>query len=745
VRLGPAVQPDQPTKPRRLLGRVGGRPRVEPGRTAARATSVAIVLAVAMWSAGVLLPVLAPLAPLPGALRPGVTFAADEIDVTTATSYVLQPDHARVQVVVDLTAVNRKPDHLAGGALTRFFYDGVNIGVQPEAANIHATQDGTSLKVRTAGRSGYRLVTALFTHNIYYQETARVRLTFDLPGGAPRSPSGVRVGTAFATFLAWAFGDRGTVRIEAPARFQVEVTGEDMQRAAAPAGSQALTATTTAPLDWYAWVNATDDAALARESLSLASGQQVVIQGWPEDPRWRSRVRTLLGDGLPDLAARIGLAWPVAGTLTVSEVHTPLLEGYGGFYDPATDAITISEDLDDLTIVHEASHAWFNSHLFTERWITEGLADTYAARVLGDLHRVVPKPGKVTRTAKAAFPLETWPPPAAIKDGAADARELYGYDASWTVISRIATLVGDAGMRRVLAAAAAGTSAYAGDGPPVATRLPNDWRRLVDLAEQVGGARGVADLVATWALGDADRRLLPARTLARAAYGDLVRAGGRWAAPTVVRADMDNWDFAAADAVIGEASTVLATRDRIDGLASAQGLVPAAGLAATYGAAATEAELVGVETQAAASLDTLQDVAAAAEAVAAPRDWLTGLGLDGADPGAILATARAAWERGDMVAARTSADDARGRLAAAPSDGRTRATVIGGGVALLLVGLGLAVVVRRRRGRVIAAASPQIAAGLTDARGPYDTLRPEGLPAEQPGPPPSVDEGADRS
>ena len=46
------------------------------------------------------------------------------------------------------------------------------------------------------------------------------------------------------------------------------------------------------------------------------------------------------------------------------------------------DTITISEELDELTIVHEASHAWFNRNWFTERWITEGLADEYAARVL---------------------------------------------------------------------------------------------------------------------------------------------------------------------------------------------------------------------------------------------------------------------------------------------------------------------------------------------------------------------------
>ena len=69
-----------------------------------------------------------------------------------------------------------------------------------------------------ARRKGYRLATILFRQNLYYGQTARVRLTFDLPGGEPRSASDIRVGSAFATFTAWAFGDRGSVRVEVPRR-----------------------------------------------------------------------------------------------------------------------------------------------------------------------------------------------------------------------------------------------------------------------------------------------------------------------------------------------------------------------------------------------------------------------------------------------------------------------------------------------------------------------------------------------
>ena len=57
-------------------------------------------------------------------------------------------------------------------------------------------------------RDGYRLTIRVPRRHLL-QETARVRLPFDLPAGEPRSDSDVRVGPAFATFLAWAFGDAG--------------------------------------------------------------------------------------------------------------------------------------------------------------------------------------------------------------------------------------------------------------------------------------------------------------------------------------------------------------------------------------------------------------------------------------------------------------------------------------------------------------------------------------------------------
>ena len=200
-------------------------------------------------------------------------------------------------------------------------------------------------------------------------------------------------------------------------------------------GTQVFRAETSNPLSWFAWVNARNDSGLTREQLDLAGGEVVLVRAWPEDSRWRRRVGRILRDGIPELTRRIGLPWPVDGSLSVLEIHTPLLEGYAGFYDPENDEITISEDLDDATIVHEASHAWFNQQLFTERWITEGLAETYAMEVVDAIGEDAPGRPAVDPEASVAFPLNDWPGPSPIKDDEASAREQFGYDAAYQVMT----------------------------------------------------------------------------------------------------------------------------------------------------------------------------------------------------------------------------------------------------------------------------------------------------------------------
>jgi hypothetical protein len=690
--------------------------------TARSRALLALPAAALLAVATAILPAAVPLGSLSAFAIP-VARAATGLVVTSDTRYVVDPAGGVVGATVNLVAHNNTPDGVgAGGGTIQYFFSTMQVGVQPEATNLVARQDGVRVTLQVAARDGYRLVTIPLRNDIFLGQTAAVRLTFDLPAGAPRSRSDVRVGPAFASFLAWSFGDTGMVRIDVPSTFATDVSGADMTRASAD-GTDTFTASTTDALNWYAWVDARNDAGLTQERLAIPGGEQIDVRGWPEDTTWRKTVSSLLTRGVPGLVELIGLPWPVTGPLNVLEIHTPLLEGYAGFYNSARSEITVSEDLDPLTIVHEASHAWFNSNLFDERWINEGLADEYGTQVLRSLGDQSPGPDPVSRADPSAFPLEAWPPPAAIRDDVSEAKERYGYTAAWTVMHQIVTSAGTDGMRKVFEAAHAGTTAYVGAGSPEHAALPNDWRRLLDLTEELAGATGVSDVLATWALTPADAAGLGARASARAAYGALLTESGGRAAPWAVREPLDGWTFDVAATRIATAGRLVARLNAIAALASSAGLAEPPGIEGGYRDATDQAALDADEPMLATAEASLDGLVAATRAAAAPRDWLVTVGLLGSDPEADVASARSAWSGGDWNGADTAAAAAAATLGGADGAGRQR-VAMGGGAAAGLVLLLLVVRLRRRRRRgpewpdryatLPASVPPEWAAGLPD-------------------------------
>ena len=130
-----------------------------------------------------------------------------------------------------------------------------------------------------------------------------------------------------------------------------------------------------------------------------------------------------------------------------------------------------------------------------------------------------------------AFPLNDWPGPSPIKDDEASAREQFGYDAAYQVMTEIVASAGDeAACSACSRRPTSGTTAYPGEAAPEQAALTeNDWRRFLDLTEQLGGATGVASLLQTWALTEDEAELLPARADAREAYEALASVADGWA------------------------------------------------------------------------------------------------------------------------------------------------------------------------------------------------------------------------
>jgi hypothetical protein len=636
--------------------------------------------------------------------------ADDFLRLAVVTTYRVDAPKAVVHVTLDVRATNTKP----GTATTYYYFNTLTFGVPDEATGFSATSAGQQLTVTPRARTGYQSV-LIHTPRLLYRQTHTTWVRFDLPGGKPRSDSPLRIGRAHAEFTAWAYGDpdRADVRIVLPSGFDGDVHGwpDETANQFRSTTRDGLRTYAVDGLDdpdhWYATIDASDHEALTDIALGL-TGKAVTIHAWPEDKAWADRVGAVLESGLPRLETAIGLPWPVDGELSVSEVSTDEIGGYGGQYDPSSDEIQISEDLDQHVIVHEAAHAWFNRSVFAQRWINEGLADEYAAQVVAlDEGSVAERPPRVLPLELGHFKLNAWPPPSRIDD-TTQATEDFGYDASWSVVHDLVSEVGDARMRTVFAAASARQLAYLGSTPAETARaLTPDWRQFLDLLENVGGSTTASKTFADWVVTDTEAKELTERAAARTQYQRLLDHGADWLPGILVRKPMSEWKFADATTAMDEADAVLDDRDRLRTTVADLGLAFPANLEPAYETADAADDLDVLKVRLGQWQDAADAVRAARDALASARPALTALGLVGTEPEADYHAALAAFAAGDDRGAVGGAAATLTLLNGAGDLGRQRA-LAGGSVAILVVVL-LAILVaflvyRRRSHRRVAAA-----------------------------------------
>jgi hypothetical protein len=682
------------------------------------------------WAAGIAVVLAVSLSLAPPAVAPA-TAATGRLLVTSAATYSVDVDAGVVHVVDAVTLRNDKPSD------ADFFYiwRDLSWSVHPGATRIAVRDPDGSLAVTPRARDGFTEAEFRLRRDLLFGQSIDLTISWDLPGGAPRSDSSIRIGQAFASFELWAWGDPGSSSVTAtlPGGFEVQTYGSTVETANAPSAPGGVTVSASAiddPADFWVAVTATRDGSLAIEELRPSRDVTLLVKGWPEDELWLTTVTTTLERGLSELQELIGLPWPVTSQLVVTEVYSPLLEGYAGIYYTAEDRIEISEDLDDLVIVHELSHAWFNDGLFTDRWIDEGLADTYAAITLEALGEDRQLPEEPQAGDEGRLDLVSWGPPERITDETA-ARETYAYNAAWFVGNGLVEEVGAAAMRAIFRAAHDDRIAYRGAGPAEPVPAPDGWRRYLDLLEEIGGSTTAERLFREYVVTPDGVLELDARSGAREAYAGLLEAGDGWLPPYYVRSELSAWRFPAAGTRIAEASDLLALRDRIDEAATALGLEPDDSLEAAYESAADS--LVAAEVVATAELGALDDLAAADAATRAAPDLVATVGLIGEAPRSGYEAAAAAFEAGDLEAAGASASDALALVADAPRVGRERLLAAVGIVVGIILLLGLFVALRRRR----RSGAPRAAVTASGTE-PYATLA-----ANSPAPAPDADRAGD--
>ena len=632
----------------------------------------------------------------------GPALADGGLDISSDTTYEIRADEGFVRVEAEYELENTLRNEDDGFYITRYFYKTFTIPIPQTAQNLLATRGTTELtiEIEESAESSFDQAVIKLQSYLYSGQTRTIRFSYDLPSEPVRSDRFVRVNPAFSSFGIWGVGDAGraTVRLLIPDRFSVETVGDEMWYTVGPDGPAWIAEDIAEPGEWYVWVAARDDTRLDTTDLSVGS-RSAVIRAWPDDPEWEQFAVDHFTTSVPRMEELIGVPWPIEGRLEIIETATPSLYGAAGWFLTDQNVIEITEQLDSQVMLHELAHAWFSRATFEDRWLSEGLAEELSYRTMeagGQL-----RPGGQLPDPSEAFPLNSWERFSSSQTGAPDGRETYGYDASGYVLRQITLEIGMDGLQRVLQAADSGQMAYPGE---IESALPRpqskqtDWRRFLDLTEELGDSDEVAPIFEVYVVTPSQRTQLEQRAEARVAFRALESHGETWTAPIVVRLAMEDWKFSLATGVMADAETVLDLRDAVNREATRQEMVPSSSLKADYESAIHDVHWVIGKGE--AQLAAVEAVAEATNAVRADRDTWTALGLWGADIEPDLNHVRATFETGDADATMLGVLAVIAEVDAARSVGLRRA---GWGAAGLMFSLGFGLVgnrlLQRRRVR----------------------------------------------
>lgn len=623
----------------------------------------------------------------------GVAHADNGLSVTSTTTYAIDATSGVVHVLVEMSLRNTIPDEQKDGYTIQRYFAGFSLPAPVGATNpVAVSANGGHLTVTAVSvpnNTDFFLYDIAFASRLLFGQTRRITVTYDITGHPPRSDNPSRVNSAYAAFNAFGIGDDGrvTVRIVVPPGFTSDTFGDDAAVTSEDGNTVYTASDIDNPDEFGIFVSARKDEALIESKVSTDSGAEFRVRSWPGDTEWQRFVIARIKSGVPVLSDLIGQPWPIDEEVEVREAYTPYLYGYAGWFSASRNELEIGENLNPEVVLHELSHAWFNNGWFTERWLSEGFAQLYAddaVAVLGGAH-VDPRP--VESADPGRISLNAWGDPNFTQSSEeASAIEQYSYNASFSVVQQIADEIGDDRMRAVLDAVANDMTAYRGDGPAETFTSVTDWRRFLDLVEELGGAELAAGWIQQYVVTPTQLASLAQRTEARATYQQLVNAGGQWAPPVVVRENMAAWDFAEAEELIEAASKVLALRDELDGRAAELGATYPDGLEARYESSKENLEESTVALQ--EQIDNAEAVLAAVAAENRDDGFFGGIGLVGSDLMSTLDDAKSAFADGDHEAARSLASDVIEQVDDAARVGEQRTMFLIGGT-LLLVGVAI--------------------------------------------------------
>lgn len=628
----------------------------------------------------------------------GAGAVVDDPDVDTAATYtyLVDPGAGVVKVTVELAVTADKPNlNLADGSFYEYYFDGYFFLVPSVAEELTVLDSaGRTLDYAVEEESeDFKVLRIDFVRNIFYRQTSNITLTFDLPGDAVRSDELARVNEAYAGFSVWVDPqlEQASVEVIIPDGFEDSSTGTDRFSVdQTEDGSSRFFVTDVDPEEFWAIASLSRESSLVETELEV-DGYQIRIRSWPGDDAWTDHVVDSLENGLPNLIDSVGLDWPIDDELTIVESYSPYILGFAGWYDPRINEIEIGDELDDHVVFHELSHVWFNEGLFDYRWITEGLADEFAAHVVAAGGEDLPDPPRILQVNDNAQPLNEWREYSGVVE-----TEIWAYGASWTVTRAVVDRVGIDVLSEVVKAAANDEISYLGDADPEPGREKKDWRLYLDLIENRGDVDDgeIADLFQSWVLAEGQMPFLEDRAASRERYLLLEETGDTWAPPLGVRTELTDWKFSAAEEAMDNSFQLLEQRTSLLNVLEPLDAAMPVGLEESYESAASFTE---ADATMADAIDVGRTLAASQTKLTDADSLFERIGSIGTDLPVALDAAVQTYESGDTEKATRQAGELDSAVEGLARTGLYRVAIAAGLLLLLLVLFVL--IFRRRRSR----------------------------------------------
>lgn len=510
------------------------------------------------------------------------------LEERSVNSFELDPSRGVVRVTIDISLRNVTTDSVDGNVVRRTFFDNYAVAVPRGAENIVATRDGSVLAGQLVSDpdspafSAYRFPLG---SQLFSGESATLQVTYDHFGAPPRDPVPWRVNEAYAGFVAFGLGDDGlvTVRVSQPAGYEfddsTDLTGFE---AAAPDALGTIVHTRAGlDADTRFTVGMANDDRLASRALTVGDAE-IELRAWPDDPEWAEFAAATVERGIPALEDLIGSPWPIEDRLDVRETVEPNLRGYAGWLDREINEIAVGEQLDADTLYHELSHAWINGTVSTERWLTEGLAQVYAAELVRRDGGAAREPTPPAVDAPGALPLTEWSSDVEVSDR--DTEE-YGYSSSFWVVDAVVDEIGLDRTRDVVNALRDGVSAYE---PDTAGRRPAaDWQRVYDAIVEIGGAGTARDVFQARVVDPDGAAQIELRDRSATEVAELGARSAPWSIPVGVRHRLEQWELDDVATAVVAADAVLERRAELESIEAAVGVDEPDLAAAAYADAPT--------------------------------------------------------------------------------------------------------------------------------------------------------------